>query len=165
MQTRIIAIDGLGGAGKSSFAKHLSAALDVAEIVHTDDFASWDNQLDWWPELIQRLLVPLSQDQVARFKRSQWAGDERGWAEVRPADFVILEGVTASSAAFRPYLAYSVWIEAPPELRLRRGLQRDGDNAREQWESWMTEEERYRTAERPEETADLVVRGDRNLWK
>jgi len=164
MQTRVIAIDGLGGAGKSSLAQHLSAALDGAEIVHTDDFASWDNPLDWWSELIERLLVPLSQNKKARFERSRWTDADRGWAEVRPADFVILEGVTASRKAFRPFLTYSIWVEAPPELRLRRGLERDGDDARAQWESWMADEQRYRAAEYPHERADFVVRGDRDLW-
>jgi uridine kinase len=138
MQTRISAIDGLGGAGKSSLAERLSAALDGAEIVHTDDFASWDNPLDWWPELIEQLLVPLSQNRTARFKRSRWTDAERGWAEVRPAAFVILEGVTASRKAFRPYLTYSIWVEAPPELRMRCGLERDGDDARAHWEAgWL----------------------------
>jgi hypothetical protein len=88
MQTRVIAIDGLGGAGKSSLAERVSAALDGAEIVHTDDFASWDNPLDWWPELIEQFLVPLSQNQTARFERSRWADADRGWAEVRPDAFV-----------------------------------------------------------------------------
>jgi uridine kinase len=164
METRIVAVDGLGGAGKSSFARHLSAAFGGAEIAHTDDFASWDNPVEWWPELVERLLVPLSRNETARYERSPWGGVDRGWAEIRPAGVVILEGVTASREAFRPFLTYAVWIETPPELRLRRGLARDGDDARGQWEIWMAEEERYRAAERPDEAADLVVRGDRDLW-
>jgi hypothetical protein len=52
----------------------------------------------------------------------------------------------------------------PAELRLRRGLERDGDDARTQWESWMAEEENYRATEHPRERADFVVRGDRGLW-
>ena len=165
MQTRVIAVDGLGGAGKSSFAVHLSSSLSGAEIAHTDDFASWDNPVDWWPELIERLLVPLSRNRVARFERSQWGGDDRGWAEVRPAGFVILEGVTSSRTAFRPFLTYSIWIETPSRAATAAaGSERDGDEARAQWESWMAEEERYAATERPDENADLVVRGDRDLW-
>ena len=40
--TKIIGIDGHGGSGKSSLANTLAVRLG-AEIVHTDDFASWDN--------------------------------------------------------------------------------------------------------------------------
>ncbi|HXR12510.1 MAG TPA: hypothetical protein VN770_09460, partial [Gaiellaceae bacterium] len=45
--TRIVAVDGAGGAGKSSLAERLASRLG-ASIVHTDDFASWDNPVDWW---------------------------------------------------------------------------------------------------------------------
>src|SRR5881392_1696117 len=58
MQTRIVAIDGLGGAGKSSLTAHVSAALGGAQIVHTDDFASWGDPTEWWPQLIERVLIP-----------------------------------------------------------------------------------------------------------
>lgn len=87
-----------------------------------------------------------------------------GWVTVDPHDFVILEGVTASRAAFRPYLAYKIWVDAPRDLRLRRGIERDGESAREQWKEWMESEDRYIEAERPREHADLVLPGDTNLW-
>ena len=58
-------------------------------------------------------------------------------AEIEPAEIVILEGVSASREVFRPYLAYVIWIETPREERLRRGLERVGEDARDQWERWM----------------------------
>lgn len=66
---------------------------------------------------------------------------------------------------FRPYLAYSIWIETDRQLRLRRGLARDGDGAREQWRKWMAKEDRYVESERPAEHADIVIRGDLDLWR
>ena len=60
MTTRIVAVDGPGGAGKSTLAERLAAALENAPVVHTDDFASWDNPLDWWPRLLKDVLEPLS---------------------------------------------------------------------------------------------------------
>jgi len=138
MSTRIVAIDGLGGSGKSSFARHLSRALGGAPIVQTDDFASWDNPIDWWPQLLERVLVPLSRSEPARFERSQWGGETDGeLVVVEPAEFMILEGVTASREAFAPYVTYAIWVEASPELRLQRGLDRDGRAALEQWHAWM----------------------------
>jgi hypothetical protein len=44
MVTRIVAIDGLGGSGKSSFALHPSRALAGAVIISTDDFATWETR-------------------------------------------------------------------------------------------------------------------------
>ena len=165
MTTRIIAIDGPGGAGKSSLAEILSKELDRAPIVYTDDFASWDSPVNWWPRLIEEVLEPLSRNERARYRRSDWqqTGRERS-GEVSPADFVILEGVTASREAFRPYLAYSIWVETPRDLRLRRGVERDGEELRTQWEEWMAGEDHYVAREKPQEKADLILPGDRDLW-
>jgi uridine kinase len=166
MATRIVAVDGLGGAGKSGFAKHLSIALGGADIIHTDDFAGWENPLDWWPQLIEKVLEPVARNEIVRFQHSQWeAGNDPGWVELRPDEFLIVEGVTAAREAFAPYLTYAIWIDAPEELRLRRGLERDGQSALQQWERWVANEARYRSRERPDERADLVIHGDRDLWK
>ncbi len=97
MATRIVAIDGPGGAGKSTFAERLSVTLGGPEIIHTDDFASWEDPIDWWPELVEKVLEPVSRNEMVRFQRSQWqAGNDPVWVEFRPHDFLILEGVTAA---------------------------------------------------------------------
>jgi len=163
--TKIIAIDGPGGAGKSSLAEHLALELGGAQILRTDDFASWDHPLDWWPRLIKEALEPLSRNQSGRYRRTDWGNeDHEEWGEVVPDQFVILEGVSASREAFRPFLTYSIWIEAPRSLRLSRGLERDGEEARARWEQWMAEEDDYVRRERPREHVDLVLPGDQNLW-
>ncbi len=43
----LVAVDGPGGAGKSTFAERLSLALGGAPVVPTDDFASADAPLGW----------------------------------------------------------------------------------------------------------------------
>jgi uridine kinase len=163
MTTRVIAVDGHGGAGKSSLAEYLARELN-APIVHTDEFASWTNPIDWWPELIEKVLVPLAGGRSARYTPTSWDEAEKEEVIIEAGDFVVLEGVTASRAAFRPFLAFSIWIETPRELRLRRGLLRDGESARADWERWMAEEDAYVEREQPAEHADLVLPGDEDLW-
>src|SRR5207244_129488 len=99
-----------------------------------------------------------------RYQPTKWGDEEKAPIVIRPGGTVLLEGVTASRRAFRPYLAYSIWIEADRKLRLRRGIDRDGEKARAQWESWMEEEDCYIATERPAEHADIVLRGDQDLW-
>jgi uridine kinase len=163
MRTRVIAIDGPGGAGKSSLADHLAHELD-APIIHTDEFASWNNPVDWWPELIEKVLRPIAAGRSARYSPTDWGGPAKPDVVIEPGDFVLLEGVTASREAFRPYLAFAVWIGTPQDVRLGRGLRRDGDHARADWERWMAGEDAYVERERPDAYADAVLPGDQDLW-
>jgi uridine kinase len=73
--------------------------------------------------------------------------------------FLVLEGVSASRAAFAPYLAFRVWVSTSRQERLRRGLERDGQDAIALWREWMAREDEYIAAERPHERADLIVSG------
>lgn len=46
------------------------------------------------------------------------------------------------------------------DQRLKRGLERDGEDARQMWEdNWMVHEDLYVDAQRPQERANLVVDG------
>jgi uridine kinase len=160
MRSKIIAVDGLAGAGKTTLARLLAAALGDAPIVHTDDFASWEDPLDWWPRLLEQVLVPLSQNQPGRFQRYDWKAEQLAeWNDLPPSDYIILEGVSASRVAFRPYLTLSVWVQTPRELRLRRGLARDGADAHSKWLRWMAAEDAYIKREQPQRAADFVLSG------
>jgi uridine kinase len=164
MTTKIIAVDGPGGAGKSMLAARLAEALGGAQVLQTDDFASWENPFDWWRRAIDEALEPLSRNEPASFRRTDWENEGRErWRNVNPAEFIVLEGVSASREAFQPFLTYSIWVETPRELRLARGLERDGEDARPQWKRWMAEEDAYVERERPQERADVIVRGDADL--
>lgn len=159
MQTRFVAVDGHGGSGKTTFAARLAAALGGVQVAHTDDFASWDEPLDWWPRCIAELLEPLARGEGARYEVTAWTGAPRPAVEIVPAELVILEGVSSSREAFRPYLSGAIWIETPREVCLARGLERDGEHMRAQWEAWLAEEDAYIAREDPRARADLVVQG------
>jgi uridine kinase len=172
----VIAVDGLGGAGKTSFAKRLAEKLGDAPIIQTDDFASWDNPLNWWPDLLEKALRPLAAGRPAKFTPTNWGGPPKDQVVIQPVEFVILEGVSASREAFRPFLAYSIWIDAPRDVRLSRGLARDSEmrasqglepnrgEVRANWKRWMAEEDDYVAREKPQEYADQIVPGDQELW-
>lgn len=160
MNTRILAIDGLGGAGKTTLAALISSALGDCAVIHTDDFASWENNLDWWPRLREQVLDPLMANEAARYQRYDWLRRELAeWIEVQPADHVILEGVSSSRDRFRNALAVTIWVETPRNERLRRGLARDGEALRDYWIQWMRDEDRYFETERPDLRADIIVDG------
>ena len=160
LASRIIAIDGPGGAGKSVFAERLARAFGCPPVAHTDDFASWHEPLDWGPRFLDEVLRPLAAGRPARHRRYDWERHTLGdWVATPASATVIVEGVGSSRMAFRPYLHAAIWIETRRAVRLARGLARDGEAMLGQWEQWMAEEDRYISRERPDLRADLVVSG------
>jgi uridine kinase/RimJ/RimL family protein N-acetyltransferase len=161
MRCRVLAIDGPGGSGKSTLAILVARELGDAPVIHTDDFASWDDQFGWYVRLIDQVLKPLASGLPARYQRYDWDRKELAeWHELEPVDFLIVEGVGASRRAMSPYLSASVWVQTSREERLRRGLLRDGQAALAPWQEWMRGEDEYIADERPEQRADLVVNGE-----
>jgi uridine kinase len=158
---RLIAIDGPSGAGKSTFARRLALALGGAQIVHTDDFASWDNPLGWWPRLEEQVLKPLADGDAGRFQRYDWERRELAeWHEVPSAAAIIIEGVSSARLAVADRLTCAVWIETGRTVRLRRGLDRDGEDALPLWRACMAEEDRHFAQDRTAQRADALVEGN-----
>ena len=157
---RLVAVDGPGGAGKSTFASALSTALGRAPIVHTDEFASADDPIDWWPRLRDQVIEPLAAGRSARYQRYDWSTESLAdWIDLDPTPVVIVEGVTAARTEWRHHLAFIIWIETPRAERLRRGLERDGHDAVDDWTTWGEAEDRHYEADPTRQHADIVVDG------
>lgn len=156
---RLVGIDGCGGAGKTTFATRLSAALDNAPVIHTDDFASHDVPIEWWPGMLRDVIEPLLRGEPASYKPYDWV--KRRLAEnavtVEPQGVVIIEGVGATRKAWRDRLAMRIWIDCPRDIRLARGIARDGEDLREFWQQWMKAEDDYVDSEQPQRYAEVVV--------
>lgn len=160
-EIKVVAIDGHGGSGKSTLAAKLAEELG-AEVVHTDDFASPENPKNWWPDLIDKVLDPIKNGKTSlSYERSSWAPDHHPEpVKNQPVTpIVILEGVSSARKEFRPYLTYSVWVETPKELCIERGIERNGEAMREQWEEWWNSEEEYIANHDPKSYVREIVSG------
>ncbi|MCY1144701.1 hypothetical protein OWR29_42450 [Actinoplanes sp. Pm04-4] len=167
---RLIAIDGPSGAGKTSFAGCLAAALGDAPVVHTDDLLNgWDDQFTFWARLEEKVLAPLRQGRTATYQGYDW--DKQDFAgqtvTVPPQSAVLLEGVSAARREIRPELTFSVFVDAPPGLRWERAISRDGDDSvayRKYLERWRAAEERHFAVDDTAAHADLIVDGATRGW-
>jgi len=160
---RLIGVDGPSGSGKSTLARPLAERLD-APVIEIDDFVSWVDFSGWWPRFEDQVLEPFLSGKDAVYQRRDWAGDEFGkglgeWRTVPWAPIVVIEGVTCTRVAAARHLACRIWVEAPPEERLRRGLARDGHGAthRGRWKTWMEEENVFFSADGTRVRADFIV--------
>ena len=158
---RLVSVDGPGGAGKSAFATRLARYAESAPVVPTDDFASWEEPIDWWPRMLSQVIEPLASGRPGRYQRYDWV--ERRlteWVTIEPAPIVVVEGVSSGRLAWSRYLAFTTWVETTRETRLRRGIERDGALRHVQWQTWMAAEDAHYAIDHASERADLVVDGE-----
>lgn len=152
----LVGIGGRGGSGKSTLARRFVNA----QVVGTDEF--WDGSEFDLSRLKREVVDPLVRGEEARFHGFDWAARRRFDHErvVRPEGTIVIEGVCALHHMFRDAYDLRIWVEAPRELRLARGLERDGEGARRTWEEvWMPGEDRYIERDDPISAAHLVVDG------
>jgi uridine kinase len=143
----LVGIDGGGGAGKSTLARAVAAAGGAIRVVHLDDFflttVGGPESVDV-ERLRREALDPLLRGEPARFRRFEWWGEHLPDEHVvEPGRVVVVEGVFTLQQALRPLFHVTAWVETDEALRLERGLERDGENARELWEEWQEAERRH----------------------
>ena len=158
---RVVAVDGPSGAGKTTWAGRLAAALG-APLLHMDEiYPGWDGLLAAVPLLREEILSPVVAGRPARYRRFDWDRQEYGGPELElpAARALVVEGVGAGALAVADLLTCLVWLEAPLDVRYSRSMARDGETYRPHWERWARQEAAYFAADRPRERADLLVDG------
>ena len=152
----LVGIGGRGGSGKTTLAR----AVPRAQIVSTDEF--WDGEGFELSRLRAEVVEPILRGEQAEFHAYSWEL-RRPFDQARvvlPQGVIVIEGVCALHAMFRDAYDLRIWVEAPRELRLARGIERDGEQARVVWETrWMPSEDRYVEQDDPISAAHLIVDG------
>jgi uridine kinase len=160
---RLLSIDGPAGSGKTTLAAAVDeaarAVVGSVRLLHMDDVYEGWRGLGSAPQRLRNdVLEPLSFGRPGFYRRWDWVADD--WAElhaVRPVDLLIVEGVGSGSPLLRDHCSTLVFVSAPADLRLSRGLARDGAAARENWKAWMADEDRHFADNGTEWAADLHV--------
>jgi uridine kinase len=171
-ETLIVGIDGCGGSGKSTLARILENNDNSITVVEMDDFYKPSNLRSQtnntsigedfdWKRVEKQVILPLIQNKVARYQKYDWNNDTlTEWCSVPTGGIVIIEGVYSTRKELSKYYDFKIWVDSPREIRLQRGIERDGIEARYIWErDWMPKEDRYVKEHKPYEVANLIVDG------
>jgi uridine kinase len=159
---RLVCIDGPAAAGKSTLAGRLASALGDVQIVHLDDlYEGWSGLPRVWDRLESWVLQPLRGNFPGRYRRYDWeAGSYAEWHDVPVRPALIVEGVGSADRGIDHLATLKIWVDAPLDVRYRRGMDRDGEAFRPYWDAWAAAEDEHFARERTQERADLIVDGD-----
>jgi uridine kinase len=159
--TRVVAIDGRSGAGKTTLAERLRAELPGTPLVALEDlYGGWDGLDHGISLLVRNVLRPLAAGHAPVVPRYDWVS--QSWGEqwvLQPPEFLIVEGVGAGARAAARYESLLVWITGAGVVRRQRALGRDGESFAPQWDQWAAQEELMLTREETPARADIVIDG------
>ena len=161
--SRAIAVDGPAGSGKTTLAGQVADAArshGTVAVVHLDDlYDGWRGVLSV-NALVATVLRCLHADGEAAYRRYDWhRGEHAEVVRLDLPDLLLVEGVGASVPAVDRLLTLRVWVDAPRDRRLARGLARDGEHLRAEWEQFLLDEAVVHDRDRSRERADVVVDG------
>lgn len=170
----LVGVSGLGGSGKSTLAQYLrneiagSAYVEIDDFYKTADERKGDNVSKSmitdkikWDEIDEKIFRAMERGRDIHFHQCRRElGGHAKWI-FHPVDrVVILEGIYAFQDRFIGRYDYRIWVETPADVRLRRGVARDGESSRADWENiWMPQDQRYFDHDRPDVRADAIIYG------
>jgi uridine kinase len=175
-QRLIIAIDGCGGAGKTTFCQALAAEIEVwaqPQVLTLDRFyhplsATQRSQLQQTQarqayfnviEFQKNVLTPLSNSLEVSYKPYDWLeGETDQLVEIPPPGVLLIDGVFSFSKPLREMIDLSVFVDTPMPLRKQRLIARpqlDTD-----WVNhWQSTECWHHQHEQTAEAVEFVLQG------
>jgi cytidylate kinase len=160
--TRVIAVDGLSGSGKSTVARTIADALTAPTINLDDIYGGWTGLAGVSAQLREWVIEPLIGGRDPRWRRFDWARQRYGeWVTTPRARNLVIEGCGAGGLAIADQISVLIWVEASYEERLARL------RARADWPwyapheaAWRRQEVTLLERERTPSRADVIVTND-----
>ena len=175
----IIAVDGCGGAGKSTLCQALATEIEPwarSQVLKLDGFyhpldAAQRAQLQQVQarqayfnaiEFKKNVLNPLARGLSACYKPFHWLDGESDQAiEVVPSGVLLLDGVFAFSQPLRDIVHLSLFVDTPLQLRKQRLIDRPQPDT--EWVShWQSTESWHHQHEHTSTAVDFILSGTQN---
>ncbi len=167
----IIGVDGLGGSGKSTIAEKIRQINpNKIEVVHMDDFY-FPTSMRYKNEdcngvdidrILKEVINPYLNNENVVYTKYDWVNDMLGEEiKVDKDKIILLEGVYSSHNKLKSHIDMKIWVECKRDIRLHRGLTRDGEAGYDNWVNvWMPLENKYVENQKPNLSAQYIVHTD-----
>lgn len=156
---RLLCVDGPAGSGKTTLGTEL-ARRTGAQLVHGDDLMAGWRGLDAVGRQLTAMVAPLAAGRPGSYEHFDWRQDRYDrTVPVPPAPWLVVEGVGSGASALAPHVTVLVWVEVDDEVRLARGMKRDGRAMEQRWLTFMGDERALFERERTRDRADVLVDG------
>ena len=169
-RTYLIGIDGPAGSGKTTVAAHLQARAEARDlntyVIHMDDlYDGWTGAERGFALLRDHVLQRLADGREGRYRRYDWYVGAYAELHVVPStvDLLIVEGVTSCDRDAAHWQSLRLWVETSNEIRLDRGIERDGEFQRDHWLEWMRWERDHFAEQATRSRAHVIVDGDPSI--
>ena len=159
----VIAIDGPAGAGKTTLASHLSAALSGkyrCTTVHMDQiYNGWKTPFDstFTDALLRVVKAHKSERQIPLAQFNWQSGEYEESQLLEKSQLLILEGVASSHSMIRDEITVSLWIDIEPAIGLQRVLARDGASISDEMNNWLSLQAQHFATHDSQMRADFVL--------
>ena len=155
-ESPMVAIDGIGGCGKSTLANELAERLNLMS-VSTDDFyrvmdegervklsakQGYERYFDW-ERLREHLLEPFSEKKVARYERYDWGSNKLdGEVVIEKPSLLLVEGVQAARPELQQFYDGLIYVHTSRQIATQRVRDRQ-ENPHDMIKRWADSEDYY----------------------
>jgi uridine kinase len=157
---RLVCVDGPAGSGKTTLAAAL-AEKTGAQVVNTDALMEGWGGFDTVTAQLGGIVEALAEGRPGEYHEYLWGQGrfDDATTTVAPAPWLVVEGVGSGEPAVARWVTVLVWVEVDDDLRLARGLERDGAHNEPEWRQFMPAERVVFARDRTRERADVLVDG------
>lgn len=168
----IVAIDGRGGAGKTTLTEYIEKFLPSFSVLNGDEYFEPDDNTIAFGSFNEKRFEKEVLSQL-RDGKSEFTYRPYRWGDEEPLSnkkLKITEGIIverSGSFAFDLEYDFKIWVETPAKLALQRGQERDEmplEQGYRSWkEVWQPQEDAHFKKVKPLETADIVLDGTKSF--
>ncbi len=160
---RLVCVDGPAGSGKTTLGRRI-AERTGAQLIHADDLMDGWRGLDAVGRQLATVCEALAAGRPGSYRHYDWEQHRYDQTvAVPPAPWLVVEGVGTGAPATAAYCTVLVWVEVDEDVRLTRGVARDGVEMEPHWRQFMLDEQALFARDRTRDRADVVVDGTGRL--